>query len=139
MAKSVKRPDATDGGVGEKIRTQRLLHRISQTELGDRVGVTFQQIQKYEKGANRVSAGRLQRIAEVLGVAVSFFFEGAQGSSFEAENINSGLQFLEGAAAVRLGRAFAQIEDGRIRTAIVALIEEIAGRHRKREKSEKKE
>jgi len=73
MAKSVKSPDATDAGVGEKIRTQRLLRRISQTDLGNQVGITFQQIQKYEKGANRVGAGRLQRIAEVLGVPVSFF------------------------------------------------------------------
>jgi transcriptional regulator with XRE-family HTH domain len=134
MAKSGKSPDATDAGVGEKIRTQRLLSRISQTDLGNSVGITFQQIQKYEKGVNRVGAGRLQRIAEVLGVPVSFFFEGARGSSIEVENINSSLRFLESAAAVRVVRGFAEIEDEKIRQAIVALVEEIAGRYRSREK-----
>jgi transcriptional regulator with XRE-family HTH domain len=132
MAKSVKSPDATDKGVGEKIRTQRLLRRISQTDLGNQVGITFQQIQKYEKGANRVGAGRLQRIAEVLGVPVSFFFEGAQGSSIEVENVNSSLRFLENAAAVRIVRAFAEIDNPRIRQAIVALVEGIAERQRSR-------
>jgi len=74
-----------------------------------------------------VGAGRLQRIAEVLGVPVSFFFEGAQGRSIEAENINSRLQFLESAAAVRVARGFAEIDNQKIRQAIVALIEAIAG------------
>jgi len=122
MAKSVKSPDATDAGVGEKIRTQRLLRRISQTDLGTAVGITFQQIQKYEKGVNRVGAGRLQRIAEVLGVPVSFFFEGTQGNA----NVNLSLRFLESAAAVRVVRAFAEIDNQKIRQAIVALIEGIA-------------
>jgi len=126
MAKSVKSPDATDAGVGEKIRTQRLLRRISQTDLGTAVGITFQQIQKYEKGVNRVGAGRLQRIAEVLGVPVSFFFEGAQGSGIEVANVNLSLRFLESAAAVRVVRAFAEIDNQKIRQAIVALIEGIA-------------
>jgi len=137
MAKSVKSPDATDTGVGEKIRTQRLLRRISQTDLGNAVGITFQQIQKYETGVNRVGAGRLQRIAEVLGVPVSFFFEGARGSGTEVENINSSLRFLESAAAVRVVRAFAEIDNPKIRQATVALIEAIAGRYRSRtEKSQ---
>jgi transcriptional regulator with XRE-family HTH domain len=135
MAKSVKSPDATDAGVGEKIRTQRLLRGISQTALGEHVGITFQQIQKYEKGVNRVGAGRLQRIAKALDVPVSFFFEGAQGSSAEAENINSSLRFLESAAAVRVVRAFAEIDDQKIRQAIVALIEEIASTQRGRRKT----
>jgi transcriptional regulator with XRE-family HTH domain len=126
MAKSVKSPDATDAGVGEKIHTQRLLRRISQTDLGTAVGITFQQIQKYEKGVNRVGAGRLQRIAEVLGVPVSFFFEGAQGSGIEVANVNLSLRFLESAAAVRVVRAFAEIDNQKIRQAIVALIEGIA-------------
>jgi transcriptional regulator with XRE-family HTH domain len=128
MAKSVKSPGATDKGVGEKIRTQRLLRGISQTDLGNAVGITSQQIQKYETGGNRVGAGRLQRIAEVLGVPVSFFFEGARGSGIEVENINSSLRFLENAAAVRVVRAFAEIDDGKTRQAIVALIEGIAER-----------
>ena len=132
MAKSVKSPDATDAGVGEKIRSQRLVRRLSQTDLGKKVGITFQQIQKYEKGVNRVGAGRLQRIAEVLDVPVSFFFEGASGHGPEADNINEGLGFLESAAAVRVVRAFAEIKDQQIRRAIVTLLEELAAQHRPR-------
>ena len=78
------------------------MHGLSQTELGEKVGITFQQIQKYEKGSNRVSAGRLKQIAEILQVPVSFFFEGAAGKGAVAENINAGLSFLETAASVRL-------------------------------------
>jgi transcriptional regulator with XRE-family HTH domain len=130
MARSVKSPDETDTSVGEKIRSQRLLRHLSQTELGKKVGITFQQIQKYEKGVNRVGAGRLQRIAEVLDVPVSFFFEGARGRSPEADNINEGLEFLDTAAAVRVVRAFAAIKDQKIRQTIVTLLEELAVQQR---------
>src|SRR6266480_2725693 len=71
-----KAPDARDMDVGRRIRAQRLVCRMSQTELANNLGVTFQQVQKYEKGVNRVGAGRLSRIADVLGVPVAFFFSG---------------------------------------------------------------
>ena len=122
-----KAPDACDADVGRRIRAQRLLCHMSQTELGNRVGITFQQIQKYEKGVNRVGAGRLARIAEVLNVPVSFFFSGDQRPTETTENINSGLNFLESAGAVRLVRAYAQIGDPHIRRALVDLAEEVAG------------
>jgi transcriptional regulator with XRE-family HTH domain len=122
--------DPTDVRVGQIIRSQRLVQRLSQVDLANKLGITFQQIQKYEKGTNRISAGRLKQIAEVLGVPVSFFFEGVRGSSIEVENINSSLRFLESAAALRVVRAFAEIGDRKIRQAIVALIEEIAQRER---------
>ena len=125
--KRTKAPDACDADVGRRIRAQRLLCHMSQTELGNRVGITFQQIQKYEKGVNRVGAGRLARIAEVLSVPVAFFFSGDQKSSDTNDNINSGLSFLESAGAVRLVRAYAQIEDPAIRRALVDLAEEVAG------------
>ena len=131
---TVKSPDTTDASVGERIQSQRLLRRLSQTDLGNEVGVTFQQIQKYENGVNRVSSGRLQRIAEALKVPVAFFFEGVRGSSAEAENVNASLRFLESAAAVRIVRAFAEIDDGKVRQSIVALIEGIARRQRSRAK-----
>src|SRR5438552_1319065 len=73
-----KAPDARDIEVGRRIRAQRLVRGMSQTQLGKKLGITFQQIQKYEKGANRVGAGRLTRIADVLGVPVSFFFGGTE-------------------------------------------------------------
>jgi transcriptional regulator with XRE-family HTH domain len=129
-----KAPDACDADVGRRIRAQRLLCHMSQTELGNRVGITFQQIQKYEKGVNRVGAGRLARIADVLSVPVAFFFSGDQKPSDTSDNINSGLSFLESAGAVRLVRAYSQIEDPSIRRALVDLAEEVAG-HKPRKSS----
>jgi len=126
-----KAPDARDVEVGRRIRAQRLVRRMSQTELANSVGVTFQQVQKYEKGVNRVGAGRLARIAEVLNVPVSFFFSGDDTPSESDERVNSGLRFLETAGAVRLVRAYSQIEDPHIRRTLVDLAEEIAG-HRQR-------
>ena len=104
---------------------------MSQTELANNLGVTFQQVQKYEKGVNRVGAGRLARIAEVLNLPVSFFFGGDHMPSEADESANSGLRFLETAGAVRLVRAYAQIRDPQIRRALVDIAEKIAdGRRR---------
>jgi transcriptional regulator with XRE-family HTH domain len=133
--KRTKAPDACDADVGRRIRAQRLLCHMSQTELGNRVGITFQQIQKYEKGVNRVGAGRLARIADVLSVPVSFFFSGDQKVTESTDNINSGLSFLESAGAVRLVRAYSQIEDPSIRRALVDLAEEVAGHKSSRKSS----
>src|ERR1700726_1246675 len=96
-----KAPDACDADVGRRIRAQRLLCHMSQTELGNRVGITFQQIQKYEKGVNRVGAGRLARIADVLSVPVAFFFSGDMTPT-QSDGASTGLSFLETAGAVRL-------------------------------------
>jgi transcriptional regulator with XRE-family HTH domain len=126
-----KAPDARDVDVGRRIRAQRLVCRMSQTELANSLGVTFQQVQKYEKGVNRVGAGRLAKIAEVLTVPVAFFFSGDQTPSEGTDNVNSGLSFLETAGAVRLVRAYSQIEDPQIRRALVDLAEEIAGGRRR--------
>jgi transcriptional regulator with XRE-family HTH domain len=134
MAPKTRSADATDHSVGQKIRAQRIMHGLTQTELGNRIGVTFQQIQKYEKGSNRVSAGRLKQIAEILEVPVSFFFEGASGKDVTAENINEGFSFLETSASVRLVRAFAEIENQNIRSSIVTLVEGIASGQRGRRK-----
>jgi transcriptional regulator with XRE-family HTH domain len=126
MMKNRKSPDHRDAFVGSRVRSQRLVRRMSQTELGRRVGVTFQQIQKYEKGRNRVSASRLQRIADVLAVPVAFFFgDGAEskGASAAAE---TGLAFLETAGAVRLVRAYSKIRDSRTRRSLVELAETMA-------------
>ena len=126
-----KAPDARDVDVGRRIRAQRLVCRMSQTELANNLGVTFQQVQKYEKGVNRVGAGRLARIAEVLNVPISFFFSGDHTPPAADDSVNSGLSFLETAGAVRLVRAYAQIEDPQIRRALVDLSEEIAGGRRR--------
>jgi transcriptional regulator with XRE-family HTH domain len=134
MAAKTKSADATDHSVGEKIRARRIMHGLTQTVLADKLGITFQQIQKYEKGSNRVSAGRLKQIAEILEVPVSFFFEGASGNDDATKNINEAFNFLETAASVRLVRAFAEIENQNIRSSIVTLVEGIAGSQRGRRK-----
>src|SRR5215831_11929733 len=129
---SAKSPDHIDVAVGQRIRIQRLTAGLSQTELAEELGVTFQQVQKYEKGVNRVGAGRLNKIAQVLGVPVSTFFgtddafvaEHAEGSSSQ-----SPLTLLTVPGALRLMRAFAQLKDGKLRRSIVEAIENIvAGR-----------
>src|SRR5205085_8807616 len=122
-----KAPDARDMDVGRRIRAQRLVCRMSQTELANNLGVTFQQVQKYEKGVNRVGAGRLSRIADVLSVPVSYFFSGDISAPSASSSASSGLSFLETAGAVRLVRAYSTIEDPQIRRALVDLAEEIAG------------
>ena len=122
-----KAPDARDVDVGRRIRSQRLVCRMSQTELANNLGVTFQQVQKYEKGVNRVGAGRLSRIADVLSVPVSFFFDGDMNPAPASDSAGTGLSFLETAGAVRLVRAYSTVEDPQIRRALVDLAEEIAG------------
>src|SRR5690242_21905721 len=72
-----RRADNRDAEVGRRVRSRRLECRLSQTELAERIGVTFQQVQKYEKGVNRIGAGRLQRISEALEVPITFFFDAA--------------------------------------------------------------
>lgn len=120
-----KAPDSRDMEVGRRIRAQRLVRGLSQTDLGRSLGITFQQVQKYEKGANRVGAGRLTRIAEVLAVPVAFFF-GDHASSGKADDASEALGFLETAGAVRLVKAYARIDDTDVRRALVDLAESIA-------------
>jgi transcriptional regulator with XRE-family HTH domain len=107
------------------VRALRLQRGLSQTELGQLITVTFQQVQKYEKGANRISAGRLQRIAEVLGVPVAYFFAGpADRQTPEAAADASG--FLQAEGALRLARAYARIKEPGIRLQLLRLTEAIA-------------
>lgn len=123
-----KQPNPIDIEVGRRIRTQRLASRISQTALGQKVGVTFQQVQKYEKGVNRVGAGRLQQIADVLGVPVDFFFDKSRdGRSPTTEAAETSFDFLQTAGAVRLVRAYSEIQDPELRRSLVTLAESIAG------------
>jgi transcriptional regulator with XRE-family HTH domain len=124
-----KAPDSRDIDVGRRIRAQRLVRGMSQTDLASRIGITFQQVQKYEKGVNRVGAGRLTRIAEVLGVPVAFLF-GATDSGAPAfgHGANEAFAFLETAGALRLVHAYADIKNPRIRRALVTLAEQISGR-----------
>jgi transcriptional regulator with XRE-family HTH domain len=120
--------DPRDTEIGKRIRALRLERGLSQTELGSLLGITFQQIQKYEKGANRVAAGRLERIAEALDVPITFFYSGSDNKKSRADedSVDVGLSFLETSGAVRLVRAYSKIGDRRMRRALVELTERIA-------------
>src|SRR5215510_5180277 len=127
---SVKRPDPVDVEVGHRIRIERLARGLSQTALANQLGVTFQQVQKYEKGVNRVGAGRLTKIAEVLGVPVGAFFTGKEVLASETNTQAEGdqaspLKLLTVSGAFRLLRAYSDIEDPNLRRAIVDLVEQI--------------
>lgn len=117
--------DPNDVEVGRRMRERRLELKLSQTDLGEAVGVTFQQIQKYEKGANRVTMGRLTDIARVLDVPLTFFFDKESKASHAATN--KSLEFLSAADAVRLIKAHNRMGP-ELRATFVALAESIATR-----------
>jgi transcriptional regulator with XRE-family HTH domain len=118
-------PDQRDIEIGRRVRTFRLQKGMSQEKLGDQLGITFQQVQKYEKGANRIGAGRLQQIAEILEVSVMDFYN----SNTHRGTASSALfRLLDTAAAIRLVRAYSRIRDPRVQYAITQLVERIAGK-----------
>ena len=132
MAK--KAPNPTDKHVGARVRMRRMMLSMSQEKLGDALGLTFQQVQKYEKGANRIGASRLQQIAHILQVPVSFFFDGApnvpgqQPDGFsEAPSPAYVSDFLATSDGLALTKAFMGIKDTKLRRRIVDLVEQIAG------------
>jgi transcriptional regulator with XRE-family HTH domain len=121
---SPKRPDATDMLVAHNIRIQRITKGMSQTALADRIGVTFQQVQKYEKGVNRVGGGRLVHIAAVLGVPLEALFEGIDVG--RRGRHPSPLRLLADPQALRLAEAFARIEDSALRRVVAQMVDMIA-------------
>ena len=121
-----RRRDAADMLVGRNIRILRQDRRMSQTELGRGIDVTFQQVQKYENGTNRVGAGRLAQIAMALEVPMEALLQGVQAIKRRARADDDPLALLSTGQAMRLARAFSKISDGRIRIALVSLAEGIA-------------
>ncbi len=119
-------PHAVDVHVGKTIRIKRLMRKVSQTELGDRVGVTFQQIQKYEKGSNRVSASMLVEIAGALDVDVRSFFEDVS-IDMANDNPSPSDEFVVSRDGVLLNAAFLSIKNEQVRKKIVKLVQAIAG------------
>jgi transcriptional regulator with XRE-family HTH domain len=107
--------------MGKKIRLRRVEQRLSQSDLGEQLGVSFQQVQKYEKGVNRVGATRLQQIATALDVSVTFFYDG-DGKTKEVES----LLFLDSAFSLRLLRADSKIQDQAMQRHMVSLMEAVA-------------
>jgi transcriptional regulator with XRE-family HTH domain len=120
-----RRPDANDIAVGRRIRAHRLACNWSQTRLADELGITYQQLQKYELGVNRIGAGRLQRVAQVFGVPIKALFA-ADGAA--SRDQTAMLAFLASAGAARLLRAYAAIRKPRMRRVLIAMAEEIARR-----------
>ncbi len=112
--------------VGQNIRICRLQQRFSQTELGRRIGVTFQQVQKYEKGANRVGASRLSQIADVLGVPLLALFDGSATATHHAEAEDTPRALLANPHSLRLLQGFDKIGSDAARAALLQLVDALA-------------
>ena len=133
MTVSKKQPNPIDIHVGGRIRLRRTMLGMSQEKLGEQLGITFQQVQKYEKGTNRVGASRLQNIAAILGVPVAFFFEDAPGDTGVAASGGMSessstyvVNFLSSAEGLQLNRAFVKIADPKVRRRIIDLVKALA-------------
>ena len=122
---AIRKSGPLDAMVGAKIRMFRINRGMSQTVLAERIGVTFQQVQKYEKGANRVGASRLSQIASVLGISVGELFESPGGG---ASGLNSPIHLLAEPGALRVLKAYARTTSPRVRLSIAKLVESIADR-----------
>jgi transcriptional regulator with XRE-family HTH domain len=117
-----KRPSSLDVTVGRNVRIWRLAKGMSQAQLAGRLGVTFQQVQKYEVGSNRIGTGRLVKVAAVLGVPISALFEGTGAG----ESSRPLLALVSDSRSFRLAHAFAAIENGALRLSLVSLVEKVA-------------
>jgi len=135
--KGSRRPNPIDVHVGSRVRFRRMLLGMSQEKLAEKLGLTFQQIQKYEKGINRIGASRLFDLAQVLSVPVQFFYEEVPGSGAdvtpllpqgfaEAGPENSIVEFLKSRDGLELNKAFVRIQDVKARRAIVDLVRSLA-------------
>ncbi len=135
-ARGSRRANPMDVHVGSRVRLRRMLLGMSQEKLGENLGLTFQQVQKYEKGVNRIGASRLFDLAKVLGVPVQFFYDeapvGMQGAPLAA-GFHEGpgesyvVEFLGSREGLELNKAFARISDSRVRRSIVELVRSLAG------------
>jgi transcriptional regulator with XRE-family HTH domain len=128
-----KAPNPTDKHVGRRVRMRRKMLAMSQEKLADALGLTFQQVQKYENGTNRIGASRLQQISHILQVPVAFFFEGAPNASAPQDSNESALSvaeiddFISHSNGLRLIGAFMRIDNAAVRRRILMLVQEIAG------------
>ena len=133
MAGTKSTPNPIDIHVGARVRLRRNMLGFSQEKLGESLGITFQQIQKYEKGTNRIGASRLQQLSEILKTPVSFFFEdipntsgNTAGGLSESESPNYVVDFLSSSEGLQLNKAFANIKDPKVRKKIIDLVRSLA-------------
>lgn len=126
-----KVPNPIDVHVGSRVRLRRMLVGMSQEKLGDMLGLTFQQVQKYEKGANRVGASRLYQISRILGVSVQFFFDdmpAAAGQDEVSEDSTSPyvMDFVSSSEGLQLNRAFTRIDEPAVRKKLLELVKALS-------------
>ena len=126
-----KKANPVDAHVGYRVRVRRMLIGMSQERLGELLGLTFQQVQKYERGINRIGAGRLFEVAEILGVPISFFYEGVDGVQAAGEagggQPSAVMDFLSSSEGIQLSTAFMSIKDVKVRRRILDLVRTISG------------
>jgi transcriptional regulator with XRE-family HTH domain len=130
-----KKPNPVDAHVGSRVRLRRMLLGMSQERLGESMGLTFQQVQKYEKGVNRIGASRLFQISKILDVPVQFFFEEAPYSGdgnavrgmAKPDSEAFILEFLNSREGLELNRAFVKIGDAKVRKSVVDLVRALSG------------
>jgi transcriptional regulator with XRE-family HTH domain len=126
-----KKANPVDAHVGYRVRLRRMLIGMSQERLGELLGLTFQQVQKYERGINRIGAGRLFEVAEILGVPINFFYEGIDGIQASGESgggkPSAVMDFLSSSEGIQLSTAFMGIKDVKVRRRILDLVRTISG------------
>jgi transcriptional regulator with XRE-family HTH domain len=123
-----KQANPIDIQVGNRVRIRRMLIGMSQERLGDLLGLTFQQVQKYEKGVNRIGAGRLFEVSRILNVPVDFFYEGVAAglSGGEAETTPPVMEFVSSGEGLQLSLAFMKIKDPKVRKRVLDLVKSLA-------------
>ena len=133
-----KKERAVDAFIGAKVRMRRLMLNMSQEALSGKLGVTFQQVQKYEKGQNRISASRLFELAQALGVPVGYFYDGLEEKNTrrrvngrkeglqDSPDVSPLMEFMSSGAGVELNQAFLRIDDDKMRRRLLAMVNDIA-------------
>jgi transcriptional regulator with XRE-family HTH domain len=125
-----KQTNPIDAQVGNRVRLRRMLIGMSQERLGELLGLTFQQVQKYEKGVNRIGAGRLFEVSRILGVPIEYFYEGANGQTpggqVAQQNTPPIMEFVSSGEGLQLSLAFMRIKDPRVRKRMLELVKSLA-------------
>src|ERR1700752_4322855 len=124
-----KQANPIDVQVGNRVRIRRMLIGMSQEKLGDLLGLTFQQVQKYEKGVNRIGAGRLYEVARILGVPIDFFYEGVGSAPHASGFAEAGppvMEFVSSGEGLQLSLAFMKIKDPKVRRRVLELVKSLA-------------
>ena len=129
---STKAPNPVDKYVGSRVRMRRIMLGMSQEKLGEALGLTFQQVQKYEKGVNRIGAGRLFEVSRILGVPIDYFYEGANGqfggtpAHRSTETSPPVMEFVSSGEGLQLSLAFMRIKDLKVRKRVLDLVKSLA-------------